>query len=188
MINQTPEGVYVRDKKNIKQFCFQYDITCIIHSKYYKQYFSFCEALCHVCTDMPRKNRKVTISWEHCKIKLRLTTMWHRITFFWIEKHTHKWECHHHTEKLSSHFASQKLVVLSAHWGVEYHFLISSNYNAIWYHSSDIPKMFIKWTKSTSNFRIFGTQFLILPSPFSLVPRVEKNQNSFIHTTPLLML
>ena len=122
------------------------------------------------------------------KIKLRLTTMWHQITFFWIEKHTHKWECHHHTEKLSSHFASQKLVVLSAHWVVEYHFLISSNYNAIWYHSSEIPKMCIKWTKTTSNFRIFGTQFLILPSPFSLVPRVEKNQNSFIvlltyHTT-----
>ena len=77
-IKQFPEGVYVRDKKNIKQFCFQYDITCIIHTTntYYKlQYFSFCEALCHVCTDMPRKNRKVTISWEHCKIKLRPTTM-----------------------------------------------------------------------------------------------------------------
>ena len=147
--------------------------------KHYAMYVLICQL---------RKNRKVTISWELCKIKLRLTTMWHRITFFWIGKHTHKWECHHHTEKLSSHFASQKLVVLSAHWGVEYHFFISSNYNTTWYHSSEIPKMFMKWTKITSNFSIFGTQFLILPSPFSLVPRVEKNQNSFIvlltyHTT-----
>ena len=104
---------------------------------------------------MPRKNRKVTISWEHCKIKLRPTIMWHRITFFWIEKHTHKWECHHHTEKLSSHFASQKLVVLSAHWVVEYHFLISSNYNTIWYHSSEIPKMFMKWTKIYKQYQNF---------------------------------
>ena len=113
-----------------------------LHNTYYKYllqitiFFLLWSTMpCHVCTDMPRKNRKVTISWEHCKIKLRPTIMWHRITFFWIEKHTHKWECHHHTEKLSSHFASQKLVVLSAHWGVEYHFLISSNYNETLYHS-----------------------------------------------------
>ena len=31
-IKQFPEGVYVRDKKNIKQCCFKYDITCIIHT------------------------------------------------------------------------------------------------------------------------------------------------------------
>ena len=51
-IKQFPEGVYVRDKKNTKQFCFQYDITSIIHSttnnifpsvKHYAMYVLICQ-------------------------------------------------------------------------------------------------------------------------------------------------